>query len=290
METAFNQECRGIFGDRKSLKCRELETDERKTSGFLYTAKFGDYLQGCVFTDKASRPFAEKVQRGARIRALFCFIFTAFENSGTEVCFNRKVAINDSDEIQSEIKSPKTSTSNESALKTNMKWNRKQIFRCSQNCWCRNVCLKAATIFIEIGKQKALINRLATGILVSFEATKRRLRICRYLRQCKKNMVGLKFINNYEGRRVEREFGMKPFFPSQGRRRWNAGRFPEINLSLEIEEGKWQTINPQLPPSWRAQDWKNRPVRFVDGKDGDRRLPGCARNGRKFGGDSSGGD
>ena len=80
-------------------------------------------------------------------------------------------------------------------------------------------------------------------------------------------MLGLKFINNYEGRRIEKEFGMKPYFVEPDEDDDETTEDFDINLSLEQEAGKWEIINPQLPPTWRAQDWKSRPVRFVDGKD-----------------------
>lgn len=81
-------------------------------------------------------------------------------------------------------------------------------------------------------------------------------------------MQGLKFIQNYEGKRVEREFSAKAF--------WVEDETDEtddvmdetaINLGFETEVGAWRTVDPQLPKSWRVQDWQSRPVRFVDGKD-----------------------
>lgn len=80
-------------------------------------------------------------------------------------------------------------------------------------------------------------------------------------------MHGLKFINNYEGRRIEKEFGMKPYFVEPDEDDEETTEDYGLDLGLEVEAGKWQVINPQLPPSWRPQDWKSRPVRFVDGKD-----------------------
>lgn len=80
-------------------------------------------------------------------------------------------------------------------------------------------------------------------------------------------MQGLKFINNYEGKRIENEFSSKPYFVEPDENDEETTEDFEINLSLESEVGKWQKVNPQLPESWRLQDWKNRPVRFVDGKD-----------------------
>lgn len=81
-------------------------------------------------------------------------------------------------------------------------------------------------------------------------------------------MQGLKFIQNYGGKRIQNEFGAKDFWSEDETD--DAPDAPDetvINLSLEIETGAWRAVNPQLPKSWRAQDWQNRPARFVDGKD-----------------------
>ena len=78
-------------------------------------------------------------------------------------------------------------------------------------------------------------------------------------------MQGLKFIKNYEGRRIESEFGLKPFLVEEDDDEETTET--NLNLSLATEAGNWQSINPQLPKNWRVQDWQSRPVRFVDGKD-----------------------
>ena len=81
-------------------------------------------------------------------------------------------------------------------------------------------------------------------------------------------MQGLKFIQNYEGKRVEREFGGKAFWvEEEAEETDDTPDESSINLSLEMESGAWETVNPQLPKNWRMQDWSSRPVRFVDGKD-----------------------
>ena len=81
-------------------------------------------------------------------------------------------------------------------------------------------------------------------------------------------MQGLKFIQNYEGKRVEREFGGKAFWvEDEAEETDDTPDETSINLNLEIEAGAWEIINPQLPKNWRMQDWASRPVRFVDGKD-----------------------
>lgn len=77
-------------------------------------------------------------------------------------------------------------------------------------------------------------------------------------------MSGLKFVKNYGGRRVENEFSLKPFFPVEDDDESESSRV-DSNIEFALED--WRAINTELPKSWRAQDWKNRPVRFVDGKD-----------------------
>ncbi len=81
-------------------------------------------------------------------------------------------------------------------------------------------------------------------------------------------MHGLKFIQNYEGKRVERESGAKQFWiEDDADETDDVADETNLNLSLETEAGAWQIINPQLPKAWRVQDFASRPVRFVDGKD-----------------------
>ena len=81
-------------------------------------------------------------------------------------------------------------------------------------------------------------------------------------------MQGLKFVQNYGGKRIQNELGAKDFWSED-----ETDDAPDvadetvINLGLEMEAGAWQAVNPQLPKSWRVQDWLSRPVRFVDGKD-----------------------
>ncbi len=81
-------------------------------------------------------------------------------------------------------------------------------------------------------------------------------------------MHGLRFIQNYEGRRVEREFGgAKQFWVEDDADENDAAEETDINLSLETDVGAWTVIDPKLPKSWRVHDFASRPVRFVDGKD-----------------------
>lgn len=155
----------------------ELETDERKLSGFLYAAKFGDYLQGCVFTDK-SEPTVRRRFSAAHEFGHYLLHFTPLLRAAEaeNLFLTESMAISDSDEIQSEIKIAEDFDFKKIGAENKYEMEREADFFAAELLMPRNACLKAATIFIEIGKnKKALINRLATEFLVSFEAMKRRL-------------------------------------------------------------------------------------------------------------------
>lgn len=155
----------------------ELETDERKLSGFLYTAKFGDYLQGCVFTDKSEPTVRRRFSAAHEFGHYLLHFLPLLKTAGTESLFlTESMAINDSDEIQSEIKIAEDFDFKRIGAANKYEMEQEADFFAAELLMPRNACLKAATIFIEIGKnKKALINRLATEFLVSFEAMKRRL-------------------------------------------------------------------------------------------------------------------
>lgn len=155
----------------------ELETDERKLSGFLYTAKFGDYLQGCVFTDKSEPTVRRRFSAAHEFGHYLLHFLPLLKTAGTESLFlTESMAINDSDEIQSEIKIAEDFDFKRIGAENKYEMEQEADFFAAELLMPRNACLKAATIFIEIGKnKKALINRLATEFLVSFEAMKRRL-------------------------------------------------------------------------------------------------------------------
>ena len=81
-------------------------------------------------------------------------------------------------------------------------------------------------------------------------------------------MHGLNFVNDYDGRRIEREQISTPFYaPEDEGEEDDTSSTNVVNTDIEMALEDWEIINPQLPESWRSQDWQNRPVRFVDGKD-----------------------
>lgn len=155
----------------------ELATDERKLSGFLYTAKFGDSLQGCVFTDKSEPTVRRRFSAAHEFGHYLLHFIPLLKTAGTENLFlTESMAISDSDEIQSEIKIAEDFDFKKIGVENKYEMEQEADFFAAELLMPRNACLKAATIFIEIGKnKKALINRLATEFLVSFEAMKRRL-------------------------------------------------------------------------------------------------------------------
>lgn len=155
----------------------ELETDDRKLSGFLYTAKFGDFLQGCVFTDK-SEPTVRRRFSAAHELGHYLLHFVPFlKAANSESLFlTESMTVGDSEEIHSEIKIAEDFDFKKIGAENKNEMEQEADFFAAELLMPRNACLKAATIFIEIGKnKKALINRLATEFLVSFEAMKRRL-------------------------------------------------------------------------------------------------------------------
>lgn len=155
----------------------ELETDDRKLSGFLYTAKFGSYLQGCVFTDKSEPTVRRRFSAAHEFGHYLLHFMPLLKTSGTESLFlTESMTIGDSDEIQSEIKIAEDFDFKKINAENKYEMELEADYFAAELLMPRNACLKAATIFIEIGKnKKALINRLATEFLVSFEAMKRRL-------------------------------------------------------------------------------------------------------------------
>jgi hypothetical protein len=47
----------------------------------------------------------------------------------------------------------------------------------------------------------------------------------------------------------------------------NASQAPEVDIDVEEDGSRWTAKGTLLHPNWRARDWAERPVRFVDGKD-----------------------
>lgn len=79
-------------------------------------------------------------------------------------------------------------------------------------------------------------------------------------------MTAIAFLKNYGGRRIGQESNLfKPLFDDEEREDENTET--RADLSVEIEAEDWEAVDPQLPKSWRIQDFASRPMRFIDGKD-----------------------
>lgn len=73
------------------------------------------------------------------------------------------------------------------------------------------------------------------------------------------------FIQNYGGRRLDY---VEPSEPSWGDTGGNDTQPKKIvDLIVEEKSPDWKAKGTLLHPNWRARDWAERPVRFIDGKD-----------------------
>jgi len=78
--------------------------------------------------------------------------------------------------------------------------------------------------------------------------------------------MSLAFLKQFGGRRIENEFSLPEFFDETAGADNDPQDLPPT-LNFEYEPDDWRAIDPLLPASWRALDWRERLVRFVDGKD-----------------------
>lgn len=157
----------------------ELETDDRKLSGFLYTAKFGDFMQGCVFTDKSEPTVRRRFSAAHEFGHYLLHFMPLLKASKSESLFlTESMAISDSDEIQAEIKIAEDFDFKKIGTENKFEMEQEADFFAAELLMPRNACLQQIEFlkgFANTKNKKALINRLATEFLVSFEAMKRRL-------------------------------------------------------------------------------------------------------------------
>lgn len=73
------------------------------------------------------------------------------------------------------------------------------------------------------------------------------------------------FFQSYGGQRLE---DGDPPVPAWGDGSGGASQPPKIvDINVEEDASRWAARGTLLHPNWRAHDWAERPVRFVDGKD-----------------------
>ena len=156
----------------------ELAMDERKLSGFLYTAKFGDVLQGCVFTDKSEPTARRRFSAAHEFGHYLLHFMPLLKTAGTESLFlTESMTIGDSDEIQSEIKIAEDFDFKKIGVESKYEMEQEADFFAAELLMPRNACLKANQFMkgFAYKNKRAIINYFATEFLVSFEAMKRRL-------------------------------------------------------------------------------------------------------------------
>lgn len=156
----------------------ELQDDDRKLSGFLYTAKFGDFMQGCVFTDKNEPTVRRRFSAAHEFGHYLLHFMPLLKSSRTENLFlTESMALNDSDEIQAEIEIAEEFDFKTIGVENKYEMELEADYFAAELLMPRKACLQAGQVLQwKPGKnQKALINNLATLFLVSFGAMKRRL-------------------------------------------------------------------------------------------------------------------
>lgn len=72
------------------------------------------------------------------------------------------------------------------------------------------------------------------------------------------------FMQNYGGQRLD---DFEPSEPAWGNAGSNKAQPKIADVDVEEEALDWKSKDTLLHPNWRARDWDERPVRFVDGKD-----------------------
>ncbi|KST68010.1 hypothetical protein [Mastigocoleus testarum] len=80
--------------------------------------------------------------------------------------------------------------------------------------------------------------------------------------------MGLDFIKNYGGCRVEQYDAQFPFVEEETDE--DLEQIPEnVNLNYEVRPRAvdWEPINLNTSPKWRPSKWSERPTHFIDGKD-----------------------
>lgn len=162
----------------------DLKTDERKLSGFIYVAQYGRHLRGCIFTDKdeptVRRRFSAAHELGhyllhfsPRVNDEAADDFFAFAEG---VSFGEK---NETDEKEAMAKIQIVRGSETLQYSEFDNWSEMELEAnqfAAELLMPEKACRNAAHFLIEPGKnKKALIRKMATDFLVSYEAMKRRL-------------------------------------------------------------------------------------------------------------------
>ncbi|MCY7374867.1 MAG: ImmA/IrrE family metallo-endopeptidase [Pyrinomonadaceae bacterium] len=156
----------------------DLKTDERKLSGFLYTAKFGEHLQGCIFTDKSEPTARRRFSAAHEFGHYLLHFLQLLEITDAENLFlTESLAFGAEAENEAEIEMAQDFDFKKLGVADKKQMEAEADFFAAELLMPRNAC-RQANEFLKgfAGKNKrAVINYFATEFLVSFEAMKRRL-------------------------------------------------------------------------------------------------------------------
>lgn len=156
----------------------DLQTDERKLSGFLYVAQDGKQFRGCILTDKTEPTVRRRFSAAHELGHYLLHFLPLLEIAHTENLFlTESLAFGEADENKAEIEMAEDFGFRQINQEKKHEMETEADFFAAEILMPRNACLQAAQI-LKLNPEKnkkALIDRLATEFLVSFEAMKRRL-------------------------------------------------------------------------------------------------------------------
>jgi Zn-dependent peptidase ImmA (M78 family) len=156
----------------------ELKIGERKLSGFLYTAKFGEQLQGCVFTDKSEPTARRRFSAAHEFGHYLLHFLPLLKITDAENLFlTESLALGEADGNLSEIEMADDFDFKKIGVEDKRQMEEEADFFAAELLMPRSGCLQANEFLKGFaGKnKKAVINYFATEFLVSFEAMRRRL-------------------------------------------------------------------------------------------------------------------
>ncbi|CAN5776854.1 hypothetical protein BH20ACI4_BH20ACI4_04480 [soil metagenome] len=154
-----------------------LKTDERKLSGFLYTAKFGEHLQGCIFTDKSEPTVRRRFSAAHEFGHYLLHFLPMLKIIDAENLFlTESLVFDESKKNNSEIEIAEDFDFEKIGVESKEEMESEADFFAAELLMPRNAC-RQANKFLKgfAGKnEKAVIKYFATEFLVSFEAMRRR--------------------------------------------------------------------------------------------------------------------
>lgn len=107
----------------------DLQTDERKLSGFLYVAQDGKQFRGCILTDKTEPTVRRRFSAAHELGHYLLHFLPLLEITHTENLFlTESLAFGDEDKNEAEIEMAEDFGFRQINKEKNAKWKRKPIF------------------------------------------------------------------------------------------------------------------------------------------------------------------